>query len=150
MNREIIFKAKRVDGKGWVDGNLIHGVGNKADKMFILPVKTNLAYLDGCDPMDGYSVIPETVCQYTGLIDKNGMMIWEGDIVSCWDDAATDTFGYGKIHSGIIVYTLGCYSLCIKGNLVYDGGAVKQWENDIFLDDWCNAENIEITGNIHD
>ncbi|MDP4201462.1 MAG: YopX family protein [Bacteroidota bacterium] len=60
---EILFRGKRVDKDIFVEGDLIHGVGNKSGKMYILPIKENLAYLEGCHHLDGYEVIPETVGQ---------------------------------------------------------------------------------------
>ncbi len=58
--REILFKAKRVDGGGWVEGDLIHGVGSKHGKMYILPI-THI-YPSGCHNLDGWDVDPATVC----------------------------------------------------------------------------------------
>lgn len=148
MNREIIFKAKRVDNGEWVEGDLIHGVGNKADKMFILPVKTNLAYLDGCDPLDGYSVIPETVCQYTGLKDKNGRMIWEGDLLN----VPSEDYEYCRVEWN---EKTACFQINGYGKSMYHNeGGGEEYSNDTSLiEEHCmlfGEEYIEITGNIHD
>ena len=79
--RPFLFRAKRADNGEFVEGDLIHGVSVKKGKMYILPIVSNLAYLKGCDPLDGYEVIPETVTQFTGVTDKNGIKIFEGDVV---------------------------------------------------------------------
>ena len=79
--RPFLFRAKRADNGEFVEGDLIHGVSVKKGKMYILPIVSNLAYLKGCDPPDGYEVTPETVTQFTGVTDKNGIKIFEGDVV---------------------------------------------------------------------
>lgn len=68
MKREIKFKAKRLDGKGWAIGDLLHSYENGA---IIVPIEGGGAF----------SVDPSTVCMFTGLTDKNGAPIYEGDIV---------------------------------------------------------------------
>lgn len=135
--REIIFKAKRVDNGEWVEGDLIHGQGHKLGEIYILP-QTQF-YPAGCSDLDGWHVDPETVCQFTGLLDKNGKKIFEGDVVRCFCDSPDPYF------ENTVVWKNGSfgYKSNWTGFISFDGNQNFEWEND-------KSIYAEIIGNIHD
>lgn len=141
--REIKFKAIRKDNGKWVYGDLIHGVNHKFGKTYILPVVGGVQPLSGCDPLDGYEVYPETICQFTTLKDKNGVEIYRDD-----------KFRYYKHEgyilpdfTGEILFMDGCFGYVATsenmGEAFHSFSEFDELQAD-FLD------HIEIIGNIHD
>ena len=80
--REVLFRGKRTDCGEWVEGDLLH---YESGEMAICKGFSKYGY-EATEIIGRYKVIPKTIGQFTGLTDKNGKRIFEGDIVRYEDD----------------------------------------------------------------
>ena len=72
--REILFRGKITDTKEWIEGVAFPHDNNKVTMLSQHPMDGSLV---------GKEIDPETVVQFTGLTDKNGVKVFEGDVVRC-------------------------------------------------------------------
>jgi uncharacterized phage protein (TIGR01671 family) len=122
--RPIKFRGKRIKNGEWVYGDL----WQTSDKCFITNDKDIYA------EYDDEEVDPETVGQYTGLEDKNGREIYEGDIIRCFI-----LFGQADYD--------GVYEVCY--NALGIGFYLRRIKDNLILRDF-DFGDIEIVGNIFD
>lgn len=137
MNREILFKAKRLDNGEWVEGSLISTEDNSG---FILRSKTKAFIPKGTNTFcstECYEIDQTTLCQYTGLTDKNGKRIWENDIVVCKKCIDGNLVDY-CVEIGYVEMKYGAFGLHRKQ------GYYRPFK------DWLEDYEYEVIGNIFD
>lgn len=148
--REILFKAKRLDNGEWVEGYYFQlpktSLGatiiangdlcaeDVADYILVIKCRQHSNFSNSYPlevvECEYYEIDPETICQYTGLTDKNGKRIWENDIVRLGEDE----------------------DLLIKWSERYAGWCLQQnkWMFEHFFGETVDEGTCEVVGNIFD
>ena len=160
--REILFKGKRADNGNWIEGQLAYFFDDK-ETPYIMPKCYFATREMGEDENDetiisneicfgGFiSVNPETVCQFTGEVDKDGDKIFEGDI--CESSYYNTPLAYSKEKPSyttveqVVIFSIGSFLL---QNTVLHNDFEKDIRNHTDLHYIKSTLEIEVIGNIHD
>lgn len=129
MEDRYLHKAKRLDNGEWVQGYYVKGL-NMYDKEIYLIFEPNTMFYSSGEADGWYKVDPSTICQCTGLKDKNGRLIWGKNIVNT------------QCGKAIVVWDKAEWRIKWIDDLIWRRD-LHYWAND-------NSWRIEVIGNIFD
>lgn len=136
MQDRYLFRGKRIDNGEWVHGYLFDD-GFENGRVFIGGIVIEKYNGTACDDwnvtgINFYEIDPNTICQCTGLKDKNGKLIWENDIANCMDAECCGCISWNESEAGFYF------------NVLLEDG---RFEEEHIYD---YQDGIEVIGNVFD
>ena len=137
MEDRYLFKAKRIDNGEWVQGALFNG-----ESHCIIGQEIKFSpYAEHECKIVGYEVDRDTICQCTGLKDKNGKLIWENDIVRDEQGTFYKAFWQNNYYQFSWV--------CVKTDVFligtkWDLWSIKSFEIEVIGNKFDNPELLEV------
>lgn len=121
MQREYLFKGKRIDDEKWIEG---YGMSyyKGLDTAVII-------HKQGINTMHHTEVIPDSVCEFAGISDDNGVKIFENDPIHCWGGTEWNGMFEYDYH-GICKFLNGSFVIVTESNVCIDFGNIEHVVNE--------------------
>lgn len=126
MENRYLYRAKRIDNGEWVEGFYCKWL--KGERVVTYSEKETDCIITWMSNggMSRYEIYPSTICQCTGLKDKNGKLIWENNICHYYNSEDGD--GIGIIKNGYVLWKKGTISVKHKMTPLFYLQCHDEWE----------------------